>query len=423
MKTIKFFLLTAALLVAGLTGCSKDSSEGNDIPKGKETFASVSIYKNVEPDTRALEKYDAEDYESEIYDAVLLMVQNGVVMQIVRLEPNDVTTFKTKTGTYDFVVIANNVKCGAGIDYTAPSNIEKVIADMNTKLAKFTDVANKSFLMTNFDNEGRGVVLNEVLTPSAAEDAPVTVKIGRATAKVKVTNKIEGNESTLAELGTVKLTGYKPINLPKEMFAAQMFSSGNLKTPFFGAAVDATNYFNQAAFKDFSETAYMVENSAKVALVGKASYVQIEAQFKPNVVVDKDGLEPRAYVDGEDVWCVIVGDGIVYDKTFYFEKPSSIIQANLPDNSYLREYKGGKMYYPVAISDNDLTGSPKYDVRRNYYYHIQIGSVSKLGYTDPEKPYEEPIKPTDPIEKEDTYVGVTIKVSEWMYVKNDPIQL
>lgn len=72
MKRINLFLLTVAAVLVGLTSCSKDSEGNLDPLQGEETYASVAIYKNAQPDTRGTT--GAESYESKVHDAVLLMV-------------------------------------------------------------------------------------------------------------------------------------------------------------------------------------------------------------------------------------------------------------------------------------------------------------------------------------------------------------
>lgn len=338
---------------------------------------------------------------------------------------DDVTTFKTKIGTYDYVVIANNKKNDLGIKYEVNNNIEQTMAMTELKLKDLTNIAAESFLMTNFDNSGANVVLTEVKTEEEAKAAPVTIKIGRAVAKVKVTNNTPEEGTDLENVGNVKLTGYKALNMPKKMFAVQMFTSGALKTPYYFVAQDYANYFNATSFVGFDNISYMVENStAPTAQYGKASYAHVEATFIPEEgVLDANGENLTPYVEGGDIWCIVDAIGNTIDNRFFSEKPSGQVQNEYPEHSFIRHYKGGKMYYSVLISDDAVQGAPKYDVRRNYYYHIQIGKITKLGYSNPELPNDEPTEPTDPIDTEETYVGVKIEVAEWMYVENPAIDL
>lgn len=381
MKMRNYFksALLASAFIVGFASCSNDDEIGGaDLGDAVQTMVQVAITQSG-PATYATE--GATGPEKEVKNIKLYIFNKNKVLEAVEnLQTSLTKSFKLTTGMHYFYAALNTpdgLLAANAVTIGMPMNtFEKVITGEIT-YGKLTN-ATTGFFMTNVDKEPVAKDLIKTTDPTAN---PVTIKVGRAMAKVNAAF------APLSEIGGGKLdrttVQYKIRNNPKKMYFMPVYEANVLKTPFFAdvTPVPESNYFPNGEYltmgNSFATTtpSYAVENSNAIPREGNSTHLMIKGKFVPEKSYNKDGGgEANGAALNGDFWRIIKG-GVFSDK-FYREQPTTTVVAG----GKALKYDGGVCYYALWVADNTQTNATaKYTVKRNNFYKVTITSVSGPG--------------------------------------------
>lgn len=384
MKMRNYFktALLASAFIVGFASCSNDDEIGGaDLGDAVQTMVQVAITQSG-PATYVTE--GATGPEKEVKNIKLYIFNKNKVLEAVEnLQTSLTKSFKLTTGMHYFYAALNTPDGLLAVDAITkgmPMNtFEKVMTnDISLLTGGLNDPAT-GFFMTNVDKEPVTKDLIKTTDPTAN---PVTIKVGRAMAKVNAAF------APLSEIGGGKLdpttVKYKVRNNPKKMYFMPAYKANVLQTPFFAdvTPVPASNYFHNGDYLAMGNTfdatvpSYAIENSNEKPREGNSTHIMIQGKFIPEKLLDADGTGegPTLGTDGE-FWRIKAADGTFTDK-FYRAEPNT---AQVGTGEAFK-YKEGKCYYALWIADNTQTNATaKYTVKRNNFYKVTITSVSGPG--------------------------------------------
>ena len=420
-----FILGLAAISMLSFASCETDpaaeKNPADDVVEGIPTTATITLTNA--PSTMATE--NGTPPESDFAEATLYVFNNADVLEsIVPFSVEDVdakkVTFQTTTGAKRLFVCANMNDILANFNFktvttaATPTEGTKLDAFKKTQaaIADFTSITGAGkFWMTNLEAQPAQK------TVTASGENKFTVTIGRACAKVRLSlgTGVVGSGGTLDNLK------FKTKNNPDKMYLMPVYEGANytgkqLLTPYYGATTQGT-YIDGSAQVSFSTEggiSYLTENSNATILAGKASYLEVEGIWTPNVdqILDKDG-NPGAALTNNDFWRVALKSGGVitgYKPGCYNELPST---GQIGSGNEAIKYTGGKCYYAIYLQDKNA-GSDKelplrYTVKRNTLFDVVISSISGPGANDPGGVVPDPTKPVETV----VSMEVNITIAPW----------
>lgn len=179
-------------------------------------------------------------------------------------------------------------------------------------------------------------------------------------------------------------------------------STYSMAVPKFGTP-SATGYKDATSYVQ-----YCNENTNEVYQFGNTSFISVQAEFVPNLIVEtvKKDAENKIIMEA-------VKNTASTAKTFYYYSTElkyltataydEATNAGVDKAAFKGPYTDGKCYYFVPIKDKD----GKIGVLRNSYYTMRINSLKAPG--DPTPTPEEPVTPV--VTK--SYISVDFEVAKW----------
>lgn len=416
-------LLTAMLIASTMTlvSCSDDTDDngGKIVPNTGKTSVRF-ILKQSAPHTYAPANASTPTTEERTIKTASLYIFNSVktLEQVVPMTVNSGAAseiFETTTGTHYVYALVNPPVSKIptfSVGSTTLLEFEKSIIQL-ANIEELTNAATTGFFMTNITRPNA-----EVFNTGGTEDNPATtisIQVGRAVAKVNVEFKADPAQQPLGLLSSVQ---YTVRNNPKEMYLMPFYNGNVLETPFFNAAHDENNYFDNPSYinADGSTATYTTENSnAGKVLKGKATYVLIKGVFTPTTTYNTQGVEDASVPSvGSDFYRIYEPATNTYTVKIYSEAPSTteVGAATNDVNAQIIQYPGGVSYYPLFLADNtEIDEVAKYTVKRNSYFYLTIKSVNGPGISSS----QDPIKPNEPIVT-DTWLEASIDILDWVVI-------
>lgn len=425
-----FILGLAAISMLSFASCETDpaaeKNPADDVVEGIPTTATITLTNA--PSTMATE--NGTPPESDFAEATLYVFNNADVLEsIVPFSVEDVdakkVTFQTTTGAKRLFVCANMNDILANFNFktvttaATPTEVTKLDAFKKTQaaIADFTSITGAGkFWMTNLEAQPAQK------TVTASGENKFTVTIGRACAKVRLSlgTGVVGSGGTLDNLK------FKTKNNPDKMYLMPVYEGANytgkqLLTPYYGATTQGT-YIDGSAQVSFSTEggiSYLTENSNATILAGKASYLEVEGIWTPNVdqILDKDGNPTTAGLTSGTFWRIAKYDGnpesggkiIGYKPYCYNAAPKKGVEAN----QKAIQYQGGKCYYAIYLQDKNAGSDQelplRYTVKRNTLFDVVISSISGPGANDPGGVVPDPTKPVETV----VSMEVNITIAPW----------
>ncbi len=415
MKMRNYFksALLASAFIVGFASCSNDDEIGGaDLGDAVSTMVQVAITQSG-PATYATEGATLD--ESKVMSVTLYIFNKNKVLEAVEnLQTSLTKSFKLTTGMHYFYAALNTpsgLLAANAVTIGMPMNaFEKVITGEIT-YGKLTNPTT-GFFMTNVDKEPVAKDLIKTTDPTAN---PVTIKVGRAVAKVNAAfAPLSETGGGKLERGTVQ---YKIRNNPKKMYFMPVYEANVLKTPFFAdvTPVPESNYFHNGDYlamgNSFATTtpSYAVENSNAIPREGNSTHLMIQGKFVPEKLLNADGTgEGPALGTNGEFWRIRKADGTFTDK-FYRVKPN----AAQIGTGVAFHYDKGVCYYALWVADNLQTNATaKYTVKRNNFYKVTITSVSGPGGNSEDGDNGGVTDPEEELDAE-TQIKATIEILPW----------
>jgi hypothetical protein len=471
-QNFKFIMVCAAAIA--MVACAKEQApvteQGKEAAQGAKTYASVRILQSA-PATRA---YSEDTSNEKAVANAYLFIFNELnelesVNELTELD-GDPNTIETYTGSHTLFVWANvpaalktEIDGFMSLATMTEDEVDGQATSLDTFRALDLDLANEDGVLaiTSASNTGAGdqffmtnVGTSELTKTFVSEEGgdvagnDVAIDLGRAVAKVSmvynsataVQPKGKDADGNPVALGTFSTMAYEVHGNPITMYAAQHFVDGVNTTPFHNeASVTLTNYFTTAQVlaattkADPETCTYIPENTNKAkedtgsVAKGEQTTLIIEAAFVPtaSLVFDKDG-GAGTYVPGEAFFRIKDTSTGNYLNNFYTESPTlSTAQtalgnptAALGTNFTIDEWSTGKCYYRLPIQDLNKGLPIRYNILRNYWYRVDITSISGLGDAIKTNVV---IGEEDKDEDADEPVGInaTITVKDWTPVDQE----
>ena len=467
MKRFYLLLAAAALLAAG---CQKEpAAEKGELTKAfiefnlnftGEEMTKADYEPDTDPDTDGVQAPDTEvgsDAEHNVETAVFYFFQNGNFVKSVEVIKEKITSAlsdgnhvkkttvptELETGTYDVYATINHKVTGI--------TTEAQFKEIQNTLAPVTAVPGTGLPMSSRDKEG--VMSCEVtITTENTFDNPAKVSLYMERMNAKISMQ-HSETYTVGTLATVKLTGYKVVNLAEKTFlfrhvaavAEDMTMSDKsygsvtqtiqvidpetgLKVAYednmpgninFSNKVNINDAYNAMLEKDKMNTLiYCNENVMAPAnqLKTYATAIAFKASITPasNNYFDANGA---ATYNAGDLWYF---GGKFYDslETLNDANDFSLTETNYSDFG-AKKFVGGVCYYTYYIKHYDNfkpleLGFMEYAIVRNNHYQVTITGIKDLGE---DVPTVEP----DPIEMEESYFQATLFVRPWTVRAQDAV--
>lgn len=179
-------------------------------------------------------------------------------------------------------------------------------------------------------------------------------------------------------------------------------SAYSMAVPKFGVP-SATGYQGATSYVQ-----YCNENTNEVYQYGNTSFISVQAEFVPNLIVKTVTKDANGKIIMN-----VVENATPTDKTYYYY-PAELKyltataygeakDLGLAEADFKGPYTDGKCYYFVPIKDKN--GNP--GVLRNSYYTMRINSLKAPG-----DPTPVPGKPIVPVEAK-SYISVDFDVAKW----------
>lgn len=179
-------------------------------------------------------------------------------------------------------------------------------------------------------------------------------------------------------------------------------STYSMAVPKFGTP-SATGYQGATPYVQ-----YCNENTNEVYQYGNTSFISVQAEFVPNLIVQTVTKEADGNIKME-----VVENTTPTDKTFYYYSTelkyltatayNEAIAAGVAAAAFKGPYTDGKCYYFVPIKDKNAN----IGVLRNSYYTMRINSLKAPG-----DPTSNPGDKEEPVEAK-SYISVDFEVAEW----------
>ncbi|MDR1499383.1 MAG: Mfa1 family fimbria major subunit [Tannerellaceae bacterium] len=339
-KTFKYCFMLGAVLLAGLTGCSKEviidgDTTGKEIDgkEGVSTYATFNFVING-ADTKASDMIDDVSETDKISDIRLIIFKTGAATTCEVNEVYDASTTgwdakKSKTvqltsGTKRIFVITNALKNKSvnslvdttavvvgkttlaqfyDVTYDLGTVSNNVLADIN----KIKDVINKTdgYVMSNTLSAKSSFLLRGGIGMDESREGKngekennFSIQIQRTVAKACVFYKESKVLNTTDKTGTLSALKYTFQNVNRALHPFQKFASdmvdpaGNMPhSPYYSLAAGAaqvtydTTYFSGYNFADVTtkdeKCFYITENTSETPRNGTTTYAAIESVFLP----------------------------------------------------------------------------------------------------------------------------------------------
>ena len=488
MKT-KFKLLgLLAMAAVVLTGCSKDS-DGVDVKKGNGK-RSVTL-QIVQPTTKAPVDELAPITDESTLQTNLLVYAFDVATQTCEVEGQSIT-LSSGTATTDvtvtvgperFYVFSVNANIKNQMDVAVAAlkaagtlniaNFEKIAIESGLLLATGEDLpidiaasaASTGFMIGSSWGETVNIPEDDEKDDDDNDPVDLTVTIGRAAARIKLTSIAWAGSATNSELQGAFLVSditypptYRIGAVPYDFHLVGQYTGTKLPSYISSEdnqGVEVTSLVHDAAwnngtsgtwntaifrpntsyaFKPINATAltmgnffYAVENTTNSLTsssennlrYGNTTFMQVKVKYAP---VAAEIINTTTFLaDGtlSAIGSSLTGStfytGVVAGKRYIFDADptSQYLDANTDVNTYT----DGWNYYKFPIMDNDETKPICiYRVLRNFYYNVSISDISDLG-----SPVEE-VDPEEPIDREFN-VRLSIEIAPWSVVEQPGVIL
>lgn len=317
--------------------------------------------------------------------------------------PNRTSAFKVPATSKSVLIIANPQNLGRTIqENDTYENVNKVIT-LSAETEVTTGVAKSGgFVMTNAkgdlepsDVDGLAKDLTLYNTPTAATSSPLTIRIDRISAKVRVYVKADsGDDADLSETATIDNANTKwYLNVTNKKFfpaSKRLKTAMNSWTPYdqygigsyrqdpnygdsnIGEWIDADNhsdydlnYFyvtsatSTIAWNDLSTAKYCLENTQdeKYNMHAYTTQVLLKVYYAPTTIKNQDDSEVTL-ANGDD-WFNM--NGIFYTPASvltYIEKELANKYTHATPADYATEITDAYNEYIEALSNNDPTLVP-----------------------------------------------------------------
>lgn len=471
MKRFYLLLAAAALLAAG---CQKEpAAEKGELTKafiefnlnftGEEMTKAEDYEPDTDPVTPGVQAPDTEvgsDAEHNVETAVFYFFQNGNFVKSVEVIKEKITSAlsdgnhvkkttvptELETGTYNVYATINHEVTNIA---TEEQFKERVLA-----FTPVTAVPSDGLPMSSRDKAG--VMSCEVtITTENTSDNPAKVSLYMERMNAKISMK-HSETYTVGTLATVKLTGYKVVNLTTKTNLFRQVGTveddGNISSLSFGPITATTqivdpetglkvanndnipanitldnkvniidsNYSGMPTGTGMNTLIYCNENGMAPAnqLNTYATAIAFKASITPanNNYFDEHGA-PATYSTGNDLWYF---GGKFYDS---LNALNVVNDFSLTDTNYsdfgVKKFVGGVCYYTYYIKHYDNfkpleLGFMEYAIVRNNDYQVTITNIKDLGEDVPT------VKP-DPIEMEESYFQATLFVRPWTVRAQDAV--
>lgn len=429
-----------AFALLGIWGCVTDGTRSSTIVQGEDTIVELKLVMH-NPISRAAGDVTepADDDEKAISGDISILVYNsGGNLELVHTMVDPTVNgfediIKVKSGLKYFYVMANQ-----DIVATPPGpqaltgrkafEIQKLSAEISAAPDEILSITTPYFVMGTLWGSPMSVKSGGTVT----DPVPITLEIGRASAKVKLyevskgTSNMKGRfEEPNYRLGSVPNiyyhvgqyddSGTDP-KMPPETGHGKVTSAvhdegwgttgnPNVQNDKFGNYTEFISV-SDLTVKPLTNCFYAVENTTAsdadgLQYYGNTTYVQLRTTYIPHEdeVVDMVTLEKTAMPEGQ--------------KTFYVVTIGNIDYI-VPEIKYREDYDGtpkvyenGWNYHKFPIRDTSEDDPERvHAVLRNHYYEVKVTAIRNLGeptdYVDPSEPITE-----------DTIIKVEIDILDW----------
>ena len=461
--------MAAVALGLGFSACSSDDVPGSQTDGGT-TYMNLSFTFPTSVGTRATSTTgnSATDYNpkgtyvgNDEIKTIDVYVVNGLSVEFSkRYVPIDYeyanntltpkTAIKTTAGTKTVYVVINDPNALR----SAPLNSQDILSIKD--LATWTTDGKDLVTMTGYKTGSIEDGVNEV-TAIAGTKNRINVDVTRLVSRAVVTASATqtGGEYT-GTIGTLKDVTYSVAQGELSVYAYAKSDFASVRYGFvpntdadYQAAAVGTTYYDYTGLStknplDVVATAgaysgvkgaYLFENTHLYAAApaagavtyaggyrkGNTAYVLVRGTFTPNDTVIADGGKLT-----NGTFYVGVADSKIYST-------AAAAQAAVTGQQY-RTYTNGKVLYYAWLNPDDITKPYNSPVVRNNVYHINITGFKTIGLnwnplvpkdpsnptinpdpkpTDENEPTDTPIRPTDPLTVNDTYMSVQVTVLPW----------
>lgn len=453
----KYAMMSCAMLALGFTSCSDNDGEGDlNLPvEGAETYVTIDL-SAVTASTRAT--YADEPEERTINDAVVYVFNGNKVLEAVEDFGSATSkTFKSTVGLHYFLAAANlpddiTIPLGSGME-----EVETTLNSINKTVFDGFIQANNFFMTSGVVTGTNGYrainaasrTLVEATEAEAPTENPVTIKIGRAMAKlnmsvnpsVVVHDKVtlEGVEYNTAggEIEPTTAT-FVVANNPSSMYFFPHFESQLFQTPHFADFNDilapqdfwpalhkltgdpAEGYTAASYDGEYTAINYIMENGNKKPTYGNATVVSLKVKFKPDAKFISSGgtLTNGTFWRLWDNVTEAYTTQVIDNKNVpVFYKSEAEATSAINGDQKVVEYTEGYCYYIIPVEDISTSAAARYNVYRNHFYSIGVRTVYACGHGNPGG--ESETEPVDPLDPEDVYVAVSIEVLPWELVNQN----
>lgn len=320
--------------------------------------------------------------------------------------------------------------------------------EAKTIVANITEEQAKNGVANRIDVEVLRLTSRAIVTVKKDIAKEVTVKnklVNNAgeekeieTAKVTISNISYATEGGALQVYPIQLANFmaptavydfipeaKPWEEVKTSAAGIFTFDGELKEIPTTSYIDTANAENLKPAlegEEFAMSLLPVTHEEGKYRKGNTPFFTIAAKFKAENIVSEveiGGVKYKAENLTADAGTTVY----LGVKTGLFYSTLQKAQSMDPDNAEtgvlkpeqikqeVKEFKDGKMYYNVWINpDQPYSGTKKITkspVYRNQVYNAHITGFKEIGMTNT---YDKPFKPEDPLETENTYLSVQLKV-------------
>ncbi len=468
-KNFKF--IVAAIAAVAMIGCAKDGGENGRVKEGVATNAIIKV-SLPSGASRAFDDIVAPG-ESTIVDATVFIF-NKITGRLTQKAPLTVTAgavvetvVATTTGPKVVFVAINAGQNGIVfnntdypvdfVDEVTPANSTVgIMLDAFMKKEFLTLGANLPAVSGKFLMTGYNDAINFV-PPTAAVPNPgandITIKVGRAVAKVFMADK--PNKSGLEDdFGiTFKTLNFQVMNNPKEMYAFQKWSQAETGATPFGEIANKitgngdirTNYYRTlgtytaaATSPALSAGLYIPENWNEISYARNATSLLIRGvvTFANKAIVVKNDGTAATYVDGQTFYRVWDKTNAEWLPAYFGEIPNMTtvrLMAGITSGSvtsafsakktaltegvnrefFIATYASAQCYWTLALF-NPEQGN-RHVVARNDAFNVTIATIKGIGSSNENDDNDDDgvIPENPPIDEIDVDVKVDIEMLNW----------
>lgn len=456
VKNVLAFAFTSALLVA----CSNDEVPQDGAGMGEKAWIGLNI--SLPTLTRAADASDsnAEDVETDIKTISIYMNGPGFSQELEKLTEIDKNKF-------EWDAAAKKWTMSQAIEVEGGTTQRQVYVVVNEPAAPALDAASlkaggvyaatikeltsasTGFAMFN----AAPVTAKLYADPDEAKNNPTNVSVARAAAKVLVTASdggINPDADFADKNATGKFSGNSLMwligNSNKKIFPLPDLHSKDpnwdkltdangwknladeyeqLTNPTYSMAVPAFDSSIKTGYEGGLHVQYCNENTNEVYQVGNTTYISLQVEFTPDLVVVESDITASGLAGiGTPTTAGTKGETFYYHMASqkYFNEAAYVAYTTThggAKDEFFGAYDKGICYYYIPIRNGSLPTS-EMGVLRNTYYTARIKSLVAPGNptpitpdpTDPENPDPDGPDPTVPIDQP-LNVAFTIEVAAW----------